>query len=296
MKAWTCFQTSFAALITVLGAYIFSGYGIFSSISNLGLYYLLNVGPFMFISLLGLVFWFQEGRVSYAYFFSMSYLALGLFVISDLIYVPYLWTLGILLLIVPGMDFFADNLEDNPDRESMLFSLFVLLLLSFSHYDLEYRLEYHNKEEVYYSYFVRESTLSTSTWIQENLETSVLESNDIKRERRLAAYSNFASSRDVDELPSGIIDYEDMKLERIPIKDFYFSASNHMWIWSDNMPQINSIRNNISVSVVNLAFHEMSGKSSTLNFVLDYYYADMPFFTYTLYSNEELAIYWTFEY
>ncbi len=85
---------------------------------------MLNAGPFIFVSLLGLVFWFQEGRVSYPYLFSMSYLALGLFVISDLTYIPYLWTFGVLLLIVPGMDFFEDNLEDNPDRQSILFSLF----------------------------------------------------------------------------------------------------------------------------------------------------------------------------
>ena len=59
----------------------------------------------------------------------MAYLALGLFVISDLIYIPYLWTFGIILLIAPGMDFFTDNLEDNPDRESILFSLLLIYLL-----------------------------------------------------------------------------------------------------------------------------------------------------------------------
>ena len=84
-----------------------------------------------------------------------------------------------------------------------------------------------------------------------------------------------------------------MNLQRIPVKDFYFSASNHLWIWSENMPQINAIRDNISVSVVNLAFPEMSGKSSTSNFVMDSYYGNMPVFTYALYSDEELALYWT---
>ena len=125
----------------------------------------------------------------------MAYLALGLFVISDLIYIPYLWTFGIILLIAPGMDFFKDNLEDNPDRESILFSLFAVLILSFTHYDLKYRLEAHEKEEVYYSYYIRNSSLTASAWIERSLEESVLESNDVKRERRIAAYSGFVSQK-----------------------------------------------------------------------------------------------------
>ena len=280
----------------LLGAYLFSGYGIFSSIGNLGLYYLLNVGPFIFVSVLGLVFWLQEGRVSYTYLFSMCYLALGLFVISDLIYIPYLWTFGILLFIAPGMDFFVDNLEDNPDRESILFSLFVLLILSFTHYDLEYRLESHNKEEVYYSYFIRESSLSTSSWIEESLEVSVLESNDVKRERRIAAYSGFVSTSDISELSSGLVDSSEMELERISFKEMYWQSSDHLWEWSNSNNQTKEASHNISVSIVNLAFPEMSGKSSTLSLVLDSYYSNMPVFTYALYSNEELALYWTFEY
>ncbi len=280
----------------LLGAYLFSGYGIFSSIGNLGLYYLLNVGPFIFVSVLGLVFWLQEGRVSYTYLFSMCYLALGLFVISDLIYIPYLWTFGILLFIAPGMDFFVDNLEDNPDRESILFSLFVLLILSFTHYDLEYRLESHNKEEVYYSYFIRESSLSTSSWIEESLEVSVLESNDAKRERRIAAYSGFVSTSDISELSSGLVDSSEMELERISFKEMYWQSSDHLWEWSNSNNQTKEASHNISVSIVNLAFPEMSGKSSTLSLVLDSYYSNMPVFTYALYSNEELALYWTFEY
>jgi len=47
---------------------------------------------------------------------------------------------------------------------------------------------------------------------------------------------------------------------------------------------------------VNLGMADMSGKSSTLSLVHDSYYENMPDFTYKLYSNEELALYWTFEY
>ena len=280
----------------VLGAYLFSGYGIFSSIANLALYYMLNVGPFIFISILGLVFWFQEGRVSHSYLFSMAYLALGLFVISDLIYIPYLWAFGIILLIVPGMDFFTDNLEDNPDRGSILFSLFVVLILSFTHYDLEYRLEAHDKEEVYYSYYIRDSSLTVSTWIERSLEESVLESNDVKRERRIAAYSGFVNNDDVSELSSGLIDTSEMELKRISIKEMYWQSSDHLWEWSNGSNQTRDASKNLSISIVNLAFPEMSGKSSTLSLVMNSYYINMPVFTYALYSNEELALYWTSDY
>jgi len=280
----------------ILGAYLFSGYGIFSSIGNLALYYMLSAGPFIFISLLGLVFWFQEGRVSYPYLFSMSYLALGFFVISDLTYIPYLWTFGILLFIAPGMDFFEDNLEDNPDRQSILFSLFVALILSFTSYDLEYRLESHDKEEVYYSYYIRDSSLSASIWIEKNLEKSVLESNDIKRERRIAAYSGFVSNVDMSELSSGLIDTSEMELERTSIKEMYWKSSDHLWKWLNNNNQTREASQNLSVSVVNLAFPEMSGKSSTLSLVMNSYYSNMPVSNYALYSNEELALYWTSDY
>ncbi len=280
----------------VLGAYLFSGYGIFSSMGNLALYYLLNVGPFIFVSVIGIVFWVQEGRVSHSYFFSMSYLALGLFVISDLIYIPYLWSFGILLFIAPGMDFFAENLEANPDRQSLLFAFFVLLILSFTHYDLNYRLESHNRDEVYYSYSVRDSSFSTSVWIKNNLETSIMECNDAKRDRRIAAYSNFIPIGDAEMLSSGLIDHEKMQVERISIKDFYWTATNHLWEWSNQDNQTRGISENLSVSIVNLAIPDMRGKSSTLSLSFNSYYENMPLFNYALYLNKELALYWTSDY
>ena len=41
---------------------------------------------------------------------------------------------------------------------------------------------------------------------------------------------------------------------------------------------------------------DMSGKSSTLSLVVDSYYKNMPDFNYRIYSNDELALYWTSEY
>ena len=260
------------------------------------MYYMINVGPFLFISILGIVFWVQKGRVSQGYFFSMSYLALSFFVFFFILYIPYLVTFGILLLIVPGMDFFIDNLEDNPNRLAVLFSVFTILISSFSYYDLDYRINAHEREEVYYTYYVRESSISASQWMGENLEDSILESNDQKRERRLAAYSNMVAMQDSNQLSSGLISIEKMDIERISIKEMYWEAGDHLWVWNNSSEFSVEIQKNISISAVNLGMAEFSGSSATLSLVLDSYYKNMPDFTYRLYSNDELALYWTFEY
>ena len=280
----------------ILGIYFFSGSGIFSSILNLLMYYMINVGPFLFISILGIVFWVQEGRVSQGYFFSMSYLALSFFVISDILYIPYLVTFGLLLMIVPGMDFFIDNLEDNPNRLAVLFSIFTILVSSFSYYDLDYRVNAHEREEVYYTYYVRESSISASQWMADNLEGSLLESNDEKRERRLATYSNMVSIKDSKELSSGLISLDDMEIKRISLKDMYWKSQDHLWDWNNSSSLSDDIQKNISISVVNLGMSDSSGKSSTLSIIFDPYYESMPDFTYRIYSNDELAAYWTLDY
>ena len=277
----------------LLGVYLFSGYGILSSLANLVVYYVLNVGPFIFISILGIVFWFQEGRVSQGYIFSMSYLTLSFFVISDLIYIPYLITFGILLFIAPGMDFFVDNLEDHPDRQSLVFTLFTIIILSFSYYDLDYRIKAHEREQVNYTYYVRDSSISVSHWMTSNSE-SLIVCNDIKRERRVAAYSNLPAHQDVSELSSGLIDINQMEIERISVKEMYWESSDHLWEW--NNTEVLTSNTKVEISIVNLEMADMRGKSSTLSLVLDSYYKNMPDFTYRLYSNDELALYWTLEY
>ena len=278
----------------LLGVYLFSGYGILSSLANLVVYYVLNVGPFIFISILGIVFWFQEGRVSQGYIFSMSYLTLSFFVISDLIYIPYLITFGILLFIAPGMDFFVDNLEDHPDRQSLAFTLFTIIILSFSYYDLDYRIKAHEREQVNYTYYVRDSSISVSHWMTSNSDSSLIVCNDIKRERRVAAYSNLPAHQDVSELSSGLIDINQMEIERISVKEMYWESSDHLWEW--NNTKVLTSNTKVEISIVNLEMADMRGKSSTLSLVLDSYYKNMPDFTYRLYSNDELALYWTLEY
>jgi len=280
----------------IIGVYFFSGSGIFSAIFNLITYYMINVGPFLFISILGIVFWVQEGRVSQGYFFSMAYLGLSFFVISDLLYIPYLVTFGILLLIVPGMDFFIDNLEDNPNRFTVLFSVFTILLTSFSYYDLDYRVNAHEREELYYTYYVRESSISASQWMGANLEDSIFESNDQKRERRLAVFSNMVAIGDSSELSSGLISLEDMEIERISVKEMYWKTSDHLWTWNNRSIMASDIQSNISLSAVNLGMPDSSGQSSTLSIISSPYYEFMPNFTYRLYSNDELALYWSYGY
>ena len=280
----------------LLGVYLLSGYGVFSSLANLGVYNMLNVGPFIFISILGIVFWIQEGRVSQSYIFSFSYLTLSFFVISDLIYLPYLITFGIIMLLAPGMDFFVDNLEDYPNRQSLLFTIFTVLILSFSYYDLQYRIDSHEREQVNYTYYIRESSISTSQWIESNSDLSIVVCNDEKRERRIAAYSGLVAFGDIDELSSGIIDISQMDLERISIKEMYWQSSDHLWEWNNTQELTLEAREEISISIVNLEMADMSGKSSTLSLVVDSYYKNMPDFNYRIYSNDELALYWTSEY
>jgi len=280
----------------LLGAYLFSGYGVFSSLANLGVYYMLNVGPFIFISILGLVFWIQEGRVPHSYLFAMSYLALSLFVISDLVYLPYLVTFGILLLIAPGIDFFVDNLEDHNNRQSVLFSIFTIMILSFSYYDLNYRIEAHERESVYYTYHIRDSSISGSQWLDLSVEDTIIVCNDVKRDRRIAAYSGFVALSDVGELSSGFVNIDEMEIDRISVKDMYLKSLDHLWEWDNRTNLTIDAKRNMTISIINLGMAGMSGTSSTLSLIIDSYYENMPDFTYKLYSNEELAIFWTFEY
>jgi len=280
----------------LVGVYLFSGAGVFTSLANLAVYYMINVGPFIFIAILGVIFWIQEGRIRIGYQFSMSYLALSFFVISDITYLPYLVTFGILLFMAPGFDFFTDNLQDHPQRITVIFSILTILLISFSHYDLKYRIDAHEREAQFYTYYVRDSSVEASQWMHNNLETGIFESNDEKRERRLAAYSDMIAHKDSLELSAGLVSIDEMEIECISVRDMYWNQLDHMWSWNNTGTFSQSIGNNVSFSVVNLGMPDMSGKSSTLSLVLDYRYKNMPDFNYRIYSNDELAIYRTMDY
>ena len=129
-----------------------------------------------------------------------------------------------------------------------------------------------------------------------NLETGIFESNDDNRERRLAAYSDMTAYSDSLELSANLISIDDMEIERISVKDMYWNQTDHLWNWNNTATFSHSIGKNLSVSVVNLGMPDMSGKSSTLSLTLNYRYKDMPDFNYRIYSNNELAIYWTMGY
>jgi hypothetical protein len=99
--------------------------------------------------------------------------------------------------------------------------------------------------------------------------------------------------RDSDELSGGLISIDDMEIERISVKDMYWNSLDHLWEWNNTEIFSSEIGQNRSLSVVNLGMPDMSGKSSTLSLVLNYHYKYMPDFTYRIYSNTELALYWT---
>ena len=194
------------------------------------------------------------------------------------------------------MDFFVDNLEDHKTRQSVIFPIFTILILSFSYYDLNYRIEAHERENVYYTYYVRDSSISASLWLDSNVENTIIVCNDVKRDRRMAAYSGFVALSDVDQLSSGFISIDEMEINRISVKEMYWKSSDYLWEWDNSINLTIEVKKNKTVSAVNLGMANMSGTSSTLSLVFDSYYQNMPDFTYKIYSNEELALYWTFKY
>ena len=276
--------------------YLFSGDGIISSILNLATYHLIAGSPLIFVSLLGLIFWVQEGRVPISFYFGLSYLALSTYVISDHIYIPYLITFGILLFTSVGFDFFRDNLEFHPRRLTALFCLLLLILLSFSNTFFVYQIESKEKEDFYYTMNVSSTSFSASSWTDTSLLTSVFESNDVSKDRRIAAYSSHVSLRESSELSSGLVNMSDMELDRTSVIEMYLNASDHLWKWQNSFNFSSEIHEKKTFSVVNLAMPSASGTSSNGYAILNYYYKNMPDFTYRIYSNSELAVYWSYNY
>tara|TARA_Y100001934_G_C11747535_1_gene493189 strand:- start:4 stop:486 length:483 start_codon:yes stop_codon:yes gene_type:complete len=158
---------------------------------------------------------------------------------------------------------------------------------------LAYQLDSKEKENFSYSPNIRETSFAASFWVDEAFNSSVFESNDVIRDRRIAAYSNHISLRDSSELSSGLVNMSDMKVERISVVEMYLNASDHLWKWDDSSSVIYEKR---TFSVVNLAMSSASGQSSKGYAVLDYHYKNMPDFSYRIYSNSELAVYWTYNY
>ena len=195
--------------------------------------------------------------------------------------------------MAPGFDFFLDNLQDYPKRIAVLFSVLTVILVSFTYVDLGYRVAAHEREAQFYTYYVRDSSISIAQWMDDNLENEIFESNDAKRERRVAAYSDMQPQSDSLQLSQDLVDIERMEVERISVKDMYWNSLDHLWEWNNTVIFSSEISQNRSLSVVNLGMADMSGKSSTLSLVLNYHYKYMPDFTYRIYSNTELALYWT---
>lgn len=276
----------------LIGVYYLNDGTILSTIVNLGFIYLINVGPLMFISLVGIVFWIQEGRVPLSYVFSLLLLSLALFSISDLIYIPYLFTFFILLFVAPGIDFFIDNLQDHKKRLGTFFIGLILLTISFSNLDLSYRVGAHEQEDLYHTYNIRDSSISTGLWINENFYAEILESNDQKRPRRVVAYTDSINIGDSTQLSSNLITLSDMELKRISLFDLYWYGEDHLWEWDRS----NQTDFDVNLSLVNLGMANFSGKSSTYSLTVSSYYKSMPDYNFKLYYSKELALYWTNDY
>ena len=267
--------------------------GIFPSIINLGFYYLINTGPILSLSLVGFIFWIQEGRVPFGYMFFMSSISLGTFVITDLIYIPYLLTFLILAFVNPGVDFFIDNLKDYRIRFRVFFVSILILTISFSTMNLLYRLDEKENEDYNYTYNISEASISTGLWIGENFYSEIIESNDMNRQRRVVAYSDSVSQSDLSELSSGKIILPDMDISRISVVDFYWESEDHLWEWNNEKNQ-SALESNISI--VNTAMSNFTGQASTNTLIVSSYYKSMPHYNFNIYSNRELAVYWTNNY
>ena len=242
---------------------------------------------------LGGFFWIQEGRVPFSYMFSFTLLALTLFAISDLIYIPYLFTFFILLFVAPGVDFFIDNLQDYRSRLGAFLIFLLLLTVTFSSLDLSYRVGAHEKEDFYYSYNIRESSISTGLWVNENFYSEIIESNDQKRPRRVVAYTDSINLADAAELSSNQIALSEMELKRYSIFDLYWYGQDHLWEWENASNQTNF---DVNLSLVNLGMSNFSGKSSTSSITASSYYKSMPDYNFKMYYSKELALYWTNNY
>ena len=267
--------------------------GFFSTIINLGFYYLINTGPMISLSLVGFIFWIQEGRVPFGYMFFMSSISLATILILDLIYISYLVTFMIIVFVIPGMDFFIDNLKDYRIRFRVFFVSILILTVSFSSMNLFYRLEEKENENYSYTYNVSEASISTGLWFGENFYSEIIESNDRNRERRVVAYSDSVSQSDLTELSSGKIILSDMEISRISVVDFYWESEDHLWKWNNAANQ-SALESN--VSIVNLAMSNFTGQASTNTLIVSNYYKSMPYYNFNVYRNEELAVYWTNNY
>ena len=84
------------------------------------------------------------------------------------------------------------------------------------------------KGRIYYSFNVRESSISAGHWIDENFNSEILESNDIKREAYHCLH-RFGFIRDLGELSSNKINISEMDIERRSIMDLYWYSEDHLW-------------------------------------------------------------------
>ncbi len=288
--------TLYAPSEGLFSVYLFVGETLPVRFANLAVHYGLLGGPLLLLALLGAGGTLQQGRPALATWLALAWLALGTYVILDRIYLVYLLLVGMLLLVGPGAEMLLRELPTRRGRAALVAALFVLPA-SAAWVDLRERLDYMAEPETYYNYHIREETVSAAFWGDAHAGDAVFETNDAKRNRRVDAYSTMVPEAQAGALAQGVIDPQEMELRYIGWRMLYFEQRDHLWTWENQGAFNENISADRSLSLVNLAFPELIGKSNVPeSIVSSTHYRWLDWFCYRVYAGDELAFYWSYGY
>ena len=131
----------------------------------------------------------------------------------------------------------------------------------------------------------------------EHADGELFEANDIKRTRRVDAYSGLIATRDADGLAQGVIDLAAMELEYLGWRALFTEQNDHLWTWENRGEFNENISADRSLSLVNLAFPEATGSASIPESIISStHYRWIDWFCYRVYAGDELTFYWSYGY
>ena len=288
--------TLYAPSEGLFSVYLFEGETLPVRFANLAVHYGLLGGPLLLLALLGAGGTLQQGRPALATWLALAWLALGAYVILDRIYLVYLLLVGMLLLVGPGAEMLLRELPSRRGRVALVAALFVLSGVSAA-VDLRGRIDHMERPETGYSYHVREPTIAAAFWGSAHADGELFEANDIKRTRRVDAYSGLIATRDADGLAQGVIDPAAMELEYLGWRVLFTEQNDHLWTWENRDEFNENISADRSLSLVNLAFPEATGSASIPESIISStHYRWIDWFCYRVYAGDELAFYWSYGY
>ena len=288
--------TLYAPSEGLFSVYLFEGETLPARFANLAVHYGLLGGPLLLLALLGAGGTLQQGRPALGTWLALAWLALGAYVILDRIYLVYLLLVGMLLLVGPGAEMLLRELPSRRGRAALVAALFVLSGVSAA-VDLRDRIDHMERPETGYSYHVRESTIAAAFWGSAHADGELFEANDIKRTRRVDAYSGLIATRNADGLAQGVIDPAAMELEYLGWRALFTEQNDHLWTWENRGEFNENISADRSLSLVNLAFPEATGSASISESIISStHYRWIDWFCYRVYAGDELAFYWSYGY